>query len=120
MAANFRRVPAPTGATAVWIKDEELVWKPARVVHEEEDTLTVKIRKEEFGVEVFGLLQESEEKKKKSGIAAVVSGAMSKISDQEKAIQACIDRAKQDVLAIGRRQNFAETEIRSIDQQLES
>jgi len=80
----------------------------------------MKIRKEEFGVEVFDLLQASEDSKKKTGIKATVSGAISKISDQEKAIQACIDQAKQDVLSIGRRQNFAQSEIRAIDMESES
>jgi len=79
----------------------------------------MKIRKEQFGMEVFDLVSASDESKQ-SGIKGAVSGALSNLSQQEKDIQACIDRAKMDVASIEGRKKSKETEVGLINDELQS
>ena len=75
----------------------------------------IKIRKEEFGLEVFDACKPSEEKEK--GIKGAISTAVSKLSDHEKDIQSVIDLAKRDVeiiekkvVSLNRQMHFLEPE----------
>lgn len=74
----------------------------------------MKIRKEQFGLEVFELTKASDAEEKK-GIKAAVSGVMSGMSQQEKDIQACIDEAKADVALIEGKITSKEREIGMLD-----
>lgn len=56
----------------------------------------MKIRKEEFGLEVFDLAKSTEDKEKK-GLKGAISKAMTGLSEQEKEIQKTVDSAKKDV-----------------------
>jgi hypothetical protein len=61
----------------------------------------IKIRKEEFGLEVFHAVKPSEQKDR--GIKGALSNAISSLSENEKDIQSVIDLAKKDVDAIDRK-----------------
>jgi len=69
----------------------------------------IKIRKEEFGVEVYDLAKPSDDKLKK-GLKGAISKAVAGLSDQEKEIQKAVDTAKKDVEAI-------EGEVKSLERQ---
>ena len=71
----------------------------------------MKIRKEEFGIEVFDLSQGS--KKNESG-DSILSG----LSEQEHDIQSCIDKAKEDVAAIHDRIKSKESEMSTLDEEM--
>ncbi len=73
----------------------------------------MKIRKEEFGLEVFDLVKDSAE----SGKGPMAS--ISSVSVQEKGIQEVIDQAKNDVAAIETKMRSKEREIGMIDEELE-
>ena len=61
----------------------------------------IKIRKENFGLEIFDVLKSSEnEKKKKAGIASKLRQSINTNAQHEAEIQACIDAAKADVTRI--------------------
>merc|ERR1711971_1165427 len=60
----------------------------------------MKIRKEQFGLEIFDHTTASDDKEAKGGVAGAVSNVMSSFSQEEKDIQACIDKAKKDVASI--------------------
>mmetsp|Transcript_131211 Transcript_131211/g.195535 ORF Transcript_131211/g.195535 Transcript_131211/m.195535 type:complete len:218 (-) Transcript_131211:216-869(-) len=77
----------------------------------------MKIRKEQFGIEVFDLSVASDEGSTKKGIAKRVSAAME--SETEKVIQACIDQAKKDVAFIQTGITSKQREIGSIDEEME-
>lgn len=74
----------------------------------------MKIRKEQFGLEVFELTKASDEAQKK-GIKGAVAGVMSGLSQQEKDIQACIDEAKADVALIEAKITSKRREIEMLD-----
>jgi predicted nucleic acid-binding Zn-ribbon protein len=78
----------------------------------------MKIRKEQFGVEVYGLSKASEEKESGGGIRASISSTLSSLSKQEKDIQECIDKAKKDVGAIEGRIKSKQTEIGILDEEM--
>jgi hypothetical protein len=78
----------------------------------------MKIRKEQFGLEVFDVAKASDEKKEK-GLKGSVSSAISNMSDHSKGIQAVIDLAKRDVAAIERTKQSKEREIGAIDEEME-
>ena len=78
----------------------------------------IKIRKEEFGLEVFDLAKSSEDKQQK-GLKGKISKAMSGLSDQEKEIQNIVDEAKKDVEEIEERVKSLERKIAILDSETE-
>jgi len=76
----------------------------------------IKIRKEEFGMEVYNLAETSEQKK---GLKGAISKVKSGFSDQEKEIQKIIDTAKLDVEAIEGQVTSLERQITLIDAEME-
>lgn len=70
----------------------------------------MKIRKEEFGVEVYELAKPTEDKQKK-GLKGAISKAMTGLSDHDKDIQRVIDAAIKDVEAIEGRVTSLERQI---------
>ena len=70
----------------------------------------IKIRKEEFGLEVFEMVKSSEDKQKK-GLKGAISKAMTGLSEQDKDIQKVVDTAKKDVEAIELRVTSMERQI---------
>ena len=70
----------------------------------------MKIRKEEFGLEVFELAKSTEDKEKK-GIKGAISKAMTGLSEQEKEIQKIVDTAKKDVETLEGRVTSLERQI---------
>jgi hypothetical protein len=74
----------------------------------------MKIRKEQFGLEVFELTKASDADVKK-GIKGAVAGVMSGLSQQEKDIQTCIDEAKADVALIEGNISSKQREISMLD-----
>ena len=66
----------------------------------------MKIRKEQFGLEVYDLTKASEE------------GGLDGLSEQEKDIQACIDTAKSDVASIEGKIKSKEDEIKMLDDEM--
>jgi hypothetical protein len=77
----------------------------------------MKIRKEQFGIEVFDLSVASDEGDSKKGIAKRVSAAME--SETEKVIQACIDQSKKEVASIQTRIASNRREIGNLDEEME-
>jgi hypothetical protein len=83
----------------------------------------MKIRKEQFGVEVFELTQASDEassKKKRTSITDTVKNAMKdkEVSQQEKDIQACIDEAKTDITIVDGKIQSKQREINMLDEEM--
>eukprot|EP00934_Nitzschia_sp_Nitz4_P000994 Nitzschia sp. Nitz4//scaffold28_size193895//135550//136221//NITZ4_001675-RA/size193895-processed-gene-0.233-mRNA-1//1//CDS//3329546012//994//frame0 len=78
----------------------------------------IKVRKEQFGVEVFDLAKESEEKKTRNPVKQL-SNAISNLSQQEKDIQTCIDKAKDLVATVESTIRSKQTEIHSLDEEME-
>jgi len=74
----------------------------------------VKIRKEEFGLEVYDLAKTTENKEK-NGIKGAISKAMTGLSDNEKEIQKVVDTAKKDVEAVEGRVKSLERQITFLD-----
>jgi len=74
----------------------------------------IKARKEEFGIDVYELTKAAEEKKK-GGISGAVTDALT--SQQEKDIQACIDRAKKDISPVETRMEGKKREIEQIKEE---
>ena len=77
----------------------------------------IKIRKENFGLEIFDACQPSENKDR--GIKGAVSSAISNLSEQERDIQAVIDQAKKDVEGIGKRTDSLNRQMHMIDPEVE-
>lgn len=75
----------------------------------------MKIRKEEFGMEVFGNVMEGEEGEKKGGIKKRLTATVQSLTPHEKEIQACIDAAKSDVKAIGDKIKSKQTQMGFLD-----
>lgn len=78
----------------------------------------MKIRKEQFGVEVFDLSKASDEKESKGGLRASISNSLSNITQQEKDIQAVIDKGKKDVGVIESRIKSKQSEINMLDEEM--
>jgi hypothetical protein len=78
----------------------------------------IKIRKEEFGLEVYVLAKTTEDKDKK-GLKGALSKAMTGLSDQEKEIQKVVDTAKKDVEAIEGKLKSLERKISFLDSETE-
>jgi chromosome segregation ATPase len=78
----------------------------------------MKIRKEQFGIEIYDLSKASDEKESKKGLRASISNTLSNLSQQEKDIQACIDAAKKEVGAIEGRIKSKQTEINVLDEEM--
>jgi len=70
----------------------------------------MKIRKEEFGLEVFDIAKSTEDKEKK-GLKGALSKAMTGLSEHEKEIQKIVDTAKKDVEA-------SEARVTSLERQI--
>ena len=70
----------------------------------------MKIRKEEFGLEVFDMAKTTEDKQKK-GLKGTISKAMTGLSEQDKDMQKIVDTAKKDVEAIEGRVTSLERQI---------
>mmetsp|Transcript_30351 Transcript_30351/g.56931 ORF Transcript_30351/g.56931 Transcript_30351/m.56931 type:complete len:220 (-) Transcript_30351:120-779(-) len=77
----------------------------------------MKIRKEEFGLEIFGYVEVSEEKKK--GLKGAVTSAITNLSDHEKDIQSVIDTAKKDVDTIEKKIESLNRQMNILDSELE-
>ena len=77
----------------------------------------MKIRKEQFGLEVFELVKASDSKEKQ-GISGAVQNALSNMSQQEKDIQACIDEAKADIALIEGKIESKRREIKMLDDEM--
>ena len=77
----------------------------------------IKIRKEEFGMEVFDVCQASEQKDK--GIKGAISTAVSKLSDHEQDIQSIIDVAKRDVEIIEKKIDSLNRQMHFLDPEVE-
>jgi hypothetical protein len=73
----------------------------------------MKIRKEEFGLEVFHLVKTSEQKDK--GIKGALANAISSLSEHEKDVQSIIDLAKKDVDAIDQKIQSLNRQINILD-----
>ena len=81
----------------------------------------IKVRKEQFGVEVFDLLKnDSSEGDHKSGISGAVQSALSNVSQQEKDIQTCIDEAKADVALIEGKITSRRREIAALEEEMKT
>mmetsp|Transcript_20401 Transcript_20401/g.56762 ORF Transcript_20401/g.56762 Transcript_20401/m.56762 type:complete len:219 (-) Transcript_20401:1057-1713(-) len=78
----------------------------------------MKIRKEQFGLEVFELTQSSDQNKK-SGIKGAMKNALSNVSQQEQEIQRCVDNAKDDVSLIVSKIESKQREINLLDSEME-
>ena len=79
----------------------------------------MKIRKENFGVEVYDFTKASDDKEKKGGLKGTISKALSGLSEQEKEIQKTIDAAKNDVEGIEGRVISMERQIAFLDSEIE-
>jgi hypothetical protein len=77
----------------------------------------IKIRKEEFGLEVFDVCKASEEKEK--GIKGAIATAVSKLSEHEKDIQSVIDLAKKDVESIDKKIASLNRQMHFLDPEVE-
>lgn len=73
----------------------------------------IKIRKEEFGLEVFHVVKPSEQKDR--GVKGALSNAISSLSEHEKDIQSIIDLAKKDVDAIDRKIQSLNRQMHMVD-----
>lgn len=78
----------------------------------------MKIRKEEFGVEVYDLAKTTVDKEKK-GLKGAISKAMTGLSEQEKEIQTVVDTAKKDVEGIEGRVQSLERQMTFLDSETE-
>jgi hypothetical protein len=78
----------------------------------------MKIRKEQFGVEVFDLSKASEGKESK-GIKGAVANALSGLTQQEKDIQAIVDVAKKEIGEMEGRINSKQTEIGMLTEEMQ-
>jgi len=78
----------------------------------------IKIRKENFGLEVYDYAQQSDDKEKK-GLKGKISKALTNFSEQEKEIQDIIDVAKKDVEVIEVRVKSLERQIAFLDSEME-
>lgn len=74
----------------------------------------IKVRKEQFGVDVFALARNSEERKSKNPVKRL-STAVANLSQQEQDIQACIDKAKADVTRLEGKIHSKQMEIHSLN-----
>jgi hypothetical protein len=79
----------------------------------------MKIRKENFGLEVYDFAKTSDDKEKKGGFKGTISKALSGLSEQEKEIQKTIDVAKKDVKGIEGRVISLERQIAFLDSEME-
>lgn len=77
----------------------------------------MKLRKEQFGIEVYDLARKSEDKQSKNPVQKL-SNAMASLSQQEKDIQACIDRVKQEVDSLEQKIRSKQSEIYHLDEEL--
>ena len=77
----------------------------------------MRIRKEDFGLEVFDLAKASEAKEK--GIKGTIANAVSKLSDHEKDIQSVIDLAKKDVEGINRKIESLQRQTGLLDSEMQ-
>lgn len=75
----------------------------------------IKVRKEQFGVDVYPVVQPTDEKDKSKNPVKRLSDAMANMSQQEQDIQLCIDKAKEDVNKLEGKIRSKETEIHSLD-----
>lgn len=66
-------------------------------------------RKQEFGLEVYGLLEYKPADK--GGVKGAVSNQLSKFSQKEKQIEECVEEVKKDVAFIQRRIQFKQDQI---------
>jgi len=78
----------------------------------------IRLRKEEFGLEVFDLSKTTGDKKKK-GLKGKISKAITGLSDQEKEIQNVVDMAKKDVEAVEDRVKSLERQLKFTDSETE-
>ena len=76
-----------------------------------------KIRKEQFGLEVYALTTASDESAKK-GVKGAVKNALANLSEQEKEIQQVIDEAKADVALIEGKITSKQREINLLDDEM--
>ena len=85
----------------------------------------IRQRKEQFGLEVYDLLEASGKSVKSNSkegkgiggqITAGISNQLSKLSSSESEIQACIDRAKSEISSIDEKKDRKEREIANIDE----
>jgi len=78
----------------------------------------IQSRKEQFGIDVFVILDNNEDKKTGNRLSSPKKGIasrLSKLSNSEQEIEDCVDRAKKDVSSIRRRQQDKEREIEYLD-----
>jgi hypothetical protein len=77
----------------------------------------IKVRKEEFGLEVFEHFLKEEEKKeeRKGGIKKKIAATMSSLSQQEKDIKACHEIAQMEVAAIQEKINSKKKQMGFLD-----
>jgi len=78
----------------------------------------MKIRKEEFGLEVYDLAKTTEDKEKK-GLKGAISKAITGLSEQEKEIQKVVDTAKNDVQVIEGQVTSLERQMTFLDSEME-
>ena len=74
----------------------------------------IKIRKEEFGLEVYELAKTTDDKQKK-GLKGAISKAVAGLSDHDKDIQLVVDTAKKDVEAIEGKVTSLERQIKFLE-----
>lgn len=77
----------------------------------------MKIRKEEFGLEIFDACKQSEQKEK--GIKGALSSAISNFSDHERDIQSVIDLAKKDVEAMDKKVQSIKRQMHILDPEVQ-
>ena len=78
----------------------------------------IKLRKEQFGVQVFGVTQNSEQRKEQSKsnpVKRLSNAMMSNLSQHEQDLQACIDKAKEDVARLEGKIRSKQMEIHSLN-----
>lgn len=74
----------------------------------------MKIRKEQFGVQIFHVTRNSEDKKTNNPVKKL-SNAVTNLSQQEQLIQNCIDKAKTDVARIEKKIESKQFEIHALN-----
>jgi hypothetical protein len=77
----------------------------------------IKIRKEQFGLEVYAMTSASDEGDKK-GVKGAVKNALANLSEQEKEIQQIIDEAKADVALVEGKITSKQREINLLDDEM--
>jgi hypothetical protein len=77
----------------------------------------MKIRKEEFGIELFEYFTEPAEGEKKGGMKKRMSESISGLTQHEKDIQACIDAAKAEVAEVGDKITSKQREMNFLDEE---